>query len=1354
MAPHSTSKAPASLSDAPAPVLGPHSPRVPFFDQFACRQSELDLLGTLLRRAFHPSELTEADSKRIAAHLEHEHGAGQPSTLRSLVFVQGRSGMGKSRLLRELATEAYKSGVRVKEIYCYERQGVPFLPALRMVKELVSESATRQPLWQKYARVLSRVFPELARELGEARTSSELPGEDGKLQLFDTMAAILLEISRERPLLLFFHDLQRSDYGTVEFLRYLGRNVFLEDAAQRRDGRGAEADGAAQSEDWKEIRNRDGRAQREFITDGLGEEAASPDLDLAGAKLMVVANYLDLAADGRATPPADGGEEESEVEVVKRIQELGQEPFALHLALPPLDDRDTASLIARTIRSLDFPPEVTDRIHRLTGGNPLYALEICRSMLEEGAGIAEGGEAARISLDLLDRVVAGGAPSPADATAPGEKSGADEPARAGAPPQLAPEEQLCRHVIQRRLASLRDEVAVQLLEVLAVLRRPAPILLLERLLERPRERIGEALSVLENRDFIHVLAIEHGPRFLLAHEDYNRWIYASLSPERRSAVHERIGEVLAAHERAAEPVRAFEIYEHLRQSPNSRACFAFGRTAARYFADAFAVGLAVRIDLHLLSLLPAPEDLLPRLELLRELAELELRRGRVNPGKGHIKRALEEGARVLDAEQRLAAWMILGDLYLAEKEPHKGIKVLNRAQKSCAQAIDPRKSATIVARLAQLRLARNDTKRAINLCMSGMRDLENAALGDVERIPLMEILAEAHRMKGGIPAALEHYQTLLEMVERAGDEAKLASILATLGRLYYDRGNYFRAARYLFRALDAIRRTQDLRALSRTYDLLGKVYRNSGDLLRGLEYFNRSLRLRERIGDLEGISPTLNSLGSLYAHTGDYLRAIRYFKRSVENSERLGDTAGIVRSFLHLGRVYHDIGELRQVESLAKQILILSQEFNLAVLEGEGHRLNGELLFLRRDWRKAERELRRAMEIAARNGRKNGEAWATLALGSLLAEKEDYEGALKLISRAQLLAEEMQSVPLKARTHLLKGNVYRFLKGGNQERAKESFRKGLEIVSGENHLPILWELDYSMAKLFQANLEYAEAGEAYRRAEQVLERIAGRLPEDMKAAYRDDNRRKTFLEDYRRFQKEASGRQGSAAVETVAAPRDERVARGVPARAAVAGEAATSVVDRLVEVLLRLGNSQRLADWGPALLQEARRLVPSPVGYLMALFGDEPRVLAAADMGADASWISPQRVAGAVGRTVAAERVAILSGDERWQRLLGSSEDAHGFRNRSALALPIPPTCPIPGALYLERPSAANPFLPQEQQLLEKLLAAVAGSFAALFRLDALCHLHGTALLSRSGLEEQIDLLAARAIAGRGDLVL
>ncbi|MET0684466.1 MAG: AAA family ATPase [Solirubrobacteraceae bacterium] len=140
--------------------------------------------------------------------------AGQPS----LAFVVGESGVGKTRLVTELAARAEAGGARVLRGDCVqlgegELAYAPLVSALR-------------PLARDADPVLTGLGPEVLAELGtllpgiaEAREQGVRPGEQARV--FEALLAVFDGLSREQPLLLIVEDLHWADASTRAFLRFL-----------------------------------------------------------------------------------------------------------------------------------------------------------------------------------------------------------------------------------------------------------------------------------------------------------------------------------------------------------------------------------------------------------------------------------------------------------------------------------------------------------------------------------------------------------------------------------------------------------------------------------------------------------------------------------------------------------------------------------------------------------------------------------------------------------------------------------------------------------------------------------------------------------------------------------------------------------------------------------------------------------------------------------------------------------------------------------------------------------------------------------------------------------------------------
>ncbi|RBY75238.1 LuxR family transcriptional regulator [Geodermatophilus sp. TF02-6] len=147
------------------------------------------------------------------------------------VLLAGDAGVGKTRLLDELAARAAGRGVRVLTGHCVDLGdvGLPYLPFVDLLRPVAGEpaaaSAAAQPaLAGLLAGRAVAGAPELpageAADLGRPLTPRPLL-DDGRLQLFEAVAALLGELAAVTPLLVVFEDAHWADRSSRDLLRYL-----------------------------------------------------------------------------------------------------------------------------------------------------------------------------------------------------------------------------------------------------------------------------------------------------------------------------------------------------------------------------------------------------------------------------------------------------------------------------------------------------------------------------------------------------------------------------------------------------------------------------------------------------------------------------------------------------------------------------------------------------------------------------------------------------------------------------------------------------------------------------------------------------------------------------------------------------------------------------------------------------------------------------------------------------------------------------------------------------------------------------------------------------------------------------
>lgn len=143
----------------------------------------------------------------------------------SLVLIGGEPGVGKTRLAEEVGAEAAAKGFRLLVGRCYETEGAP--PYGPFV-EILEQALAAAPSPEAFRAVLGDDAPEVAKLLPRLRRlfpdippGLELPPEQERRYLFNSLRDHLAREAGSRPLFLVLDDLHWADEGTLLLLEHL-----------------------------------------------------------------------------------------------------------------------------------------------------------------------------------------------------------------------------------------------------------------------------------------------------------------------------------------------------------------------------------------------------------------------------------------------------------------------------------------------------------------------------------------------------------------------------------------------------------------------------------------------------------------------------------------------------------------------------------------------------------------------------------------------------------------------------------------------------------------------------------------------------------------------------------------------------------------------------------------------------------------------------------------------------------------------------------------------------------------------------------------------------------------------------
>ncbi|MFN8179135.1 MAG: sigma 54-interacting transcriptional regulator [bacterium] len=393
---------------------------------------------------------------------------------------------------------------------------------------------------------------------------------------------------------------------------------------------------------------------------------------------------------------------------------------------------------------------------------------------------------------------------------------------------------------------------------------------------------------------------------------------------------------------------------------------------------------------------------------------------------------------------------------------------------------------------------------------------------------LLEQLAEFSRSAGEFGSAMEYYEQILRLAEKARESPELlAEVYLKMAVCRSHTGDYAGALQLLDSAeahggtaSDVFRcRVQNERAfallslgeydraiecvqavtrtildppsaaeLARAQKSLGIIAMRKGDWDGATRSFEAALAGFRLLDDRGGMAQCLNNLGLMEKNRGQLDRAAEHLRAAVSHHEAAGDTSAVGVSLYNLGLVELKAGEWDEARE--------HFERSARLLEGIGNQwevarvcLNlGNYHRMKRDWLEAQAQYDRAAALIERLGAARERTLLKEFLGDLAFANESHEDARRLYREALAGGEELAprgDLVLEAHRRLadLESAV------GRSEEARAHVEQAFvlaESLGEEYERSILIRI---RARLEAAAGDVAAASQSYREAMQLQRRI-------------------------------------------------------------------------------------------------------------------------------------------------------------------------------------------------------------------------------------------------------------------------
>jgi predicted ATPase/DNA-binding SARP family transcriptional activator len=351
-------------------------------------------------------------------------------------------------------------------------------------------------------------------------------------------------------------------------------------------------------------------------------------------------------------------------------------------------------------------------------------------------------------------------------------------------------------------------------------------------------------------------------------------------------------------------------------------------------------------------------------------------------------------------------------------------------------------------------------------------------------------LANLAALQGDLKRVEQCYREALLVLERIGDQEGIAANWSVLGNAAGVRGSYVEAEEYLRRSLEIRQRIGDPGRIADCWNSLGMVAARRGELIEAEYRLQRGLNEPGQVAE-QSRAGTWGTQGLVAFGKGDYREADRLYRKSLEVQKERGDVYGYSMGLVGLGFVFQYRGELDQAEELFEQSLEIQKKLGGRLWAAYATYGLGEVAAERGDLEQAMQLCRAARRMARQLDLQDLESLAALAQSRVFLRVGRSRAPGTLIERAKDMAKEIKATKTSAEAALAMAE-FRYLQG-DLEEAGEAAQEAIGIA----HESLL-RREEGIARRVLAKIQKAaglqqESLDNLRRSRRLLQEIEARL---------------------------------------------------------------------------------------------------------------------------------------------------------------------------------------------------------------------------------------------------------------------
>ncbi|MBN2830460.1 MAG: tetratricopeptide repeat protein, partial [Candidatus Cloacimonetes bacterium] len=197
---------------------------------------------------------------------------------------------------------------------------------------------------------------------------------------------------------------------------------------------------------------------------------------------------------------------------------------------------------------------------------------------------------------------------------------------------------------------------------------------------------------------------------------------------------------------------------------------------------------------------------------------------------------------------------------------------------------------------------------------------------------ILAILGQTMINRGKYSTAEQYYSEKLTIALERDDYYSMRIAYSSLGIIQSRQGNKVKAREFYLHALNAADKSGDKNGYAKVMMDLGTLSKNENNLKEAEVFYQKSIVTARAIGNRQQVSLVLYNLGEMHFWQNEYEKALQYFLESKQIAETLNDVVSISYCDDGIGDCYYRLEKFE----LAEETYLHNQELQIRINDREG----------------------------------------------------------------------------------------------------------------------------------------------------------------------------------------------------------------------------------------------------------------------------------------------------------------------------------------------------------------------------------------------------------------------------------